>query len=474
MIDLFKRLLFALLLGSAAQLNAQKLWTLAECIDTALERNIQLKQTELQLNLADNLKDQRMAGLLPTVNASASYGWNFGLNIDPVTNLPSRDDRQTNSLNLTAQWTLFDGLQNFNSLSQSRIDYAAQLYQLEDVRNNTALNVASLYLQVLLNKEILSIADEQAKLSEIQTQRTSDLVEAGSAPKGNLYDAEAQWARDRQSAVSARNNLAISKLRLSQAMQRQSSTAIEVAEVPDISPETGIIALGPDRIFEAAIQNQPNIKNRELRLESAEKGVAVSRGAGWPTLSLVGQVGTNYSDQVREFDLINQPPSVIGQTESGENVFDFGSASIATGDVKPFGDQYRDNVNEFLGFNLQIPIFSGLQIRNGIRSAEISRTQAELELQNEQNTLRQTIQQAHADALAAYESFRAAEESVRAGQESFEYARVRFENGAINFFDFENARNRLFSSKAQLAQSRYDWIFRVKTLEFYLSGSLKP
>jgi len=474
MTDSFKRLLLALFFGCTAPLSAQKLWTLSECIDTALERNIQLKQTQLQLELADNLKDQRMAGLLPTVSGSASYGWNFGLNIDPVTNLPSRVDRQTNSLNLSAQWILFDGLQNFNNLSQSRIDHAAQLYQLEDVRNNTALNVASLYLQVLLNKEILSIAEEQEKLSEIQTKRSADLVEAGSAPKGSLYDAEAQWARDRQSSVTARNNLAIGKLRLSQAMQRTSSSPIDLAEVPDISPETGIIALGPDRIYEAALQNQPNIKNRELRVESAEKGLAVSRGSGWPTLSLVGQIGTNYSDQVTDFGLVPLPPSLIGQTESGENVYDLGSAALETGDVKPFWDQYRDNRNEFVGFNLQIPIFSGLQIRNGIRSAEVSRRQAELELSNERNTLRQTIQQAHADALAAYESFRAAEESVRAGQESFEYAQVRFENGAINFFDFENARNRLFSSKAQLAQARYDWIFRVKTLEFYLSGSLNP
>jgi len=455
-------------------LHGQKQWTLAECIDTALERNIQLKQSALQIELTENTQEQRVAGLFPTVNGSAGYGWNFGLNIDPVTNLASRDNRQTNNLSLNAQWTLFDGLQNVNSLAQSRIDHAAQLYQLEDVRNNTALNVASLYLQVLLNTEILRIAEEQEKLSEVQVRRTADLVETGSLPKGNLYDNEAQLARDHQSSVSAKNQLNISKLRLAQAMQMNRAQELEVAPVPDISPDAGIIALGPDRIYESALQNQPNIKSRELQLESADKGVSVSRGSGWPTLSLVGSIGTNYSNQVRSFSVIDQPPSLIGATESGENVFNFGSATFESGDVKPFWDQYQDNVNEFVGLNLQIPIFSGLQIRNGIRSAQISRTQAELNLTNERNTLRQTIQQAHADALAAYETFQATERSVEAGAESFEYARVRYENGVINFFEYENARNRLTSAKAQLAQARYDWIFRVKTLEFYLNGSLQP
>ncbi len=452
--------------------NAQKLWTLRECIDTALERNIQIQQSAIQLQVADNAKDAGMAAFFPTLNASAGYNWNFGLNIDPVTNVPSRDSRQTSNLGLQANWTLFDGLRNYNTLAQNRLDYASRIYQLEDVKNNTSLTVASQYLQILLNREIERIAQMQLELTEAQIKRMTDLVNVGTQPYGSLLDLQAQKARDIQSYTLAKNNLKVSRLQLAQSILIEDFKNFDVSGLDIPAPGAEILALDANQIYQAALQNQPSIKSSEFSLESAQKSTATAKGSAWPTISLFGSVQTNYSNQVRDLSLTPRDPELIGITGNGDQVFDFGGFNLNAGEIKDFSRQYNDNFNEFIGISINVPIWSGLQIRNAIRNAKLNEENANLQLTAARNTLQQTIERAYADAEAAYESYLAAEKSVAAAEESYKYAQVRYENGAINQFDYENALNALSRSKAQKEQSRYDYIFRVKTLEFYLNGNL--
>ncbi len=466
----------ALLLLFSVSLLAQNnsSWSLQACIDTALKNNVQIKQSTLQSQLAENSIDVGVARLFPTVNGSAGYNWSFGLNIDPVTNIPSRDQRQTNSLSVTAQWVLFDGNRNFNTLAQNRIDHAASLYRLEDMKNNTSLNVASQYIQILLNKEILKIAEEQLKTTDLQVKRMTDLVNAGSQPTGSLFDLQAQQARDNQSMIAAKNNLKVSKLQLSQTIQIPFQDDFDIIDYEGILPGGEVLTMGAENIYNSALENQPSISAAELDVQSAEKQVAMAKGGFYPSLSLFGSVGTNYSDQIRDLSLAPRDPSLIGITSTGDDVFDFGGVNFSQGDIKSLGEQYNDNLNQFVGFSLSIPIWSGMQLKNGVRSAKIGRENARLDLINNQNTLRQTIERAYADAAAAYETYAASESSVKASQESFNYAKVRYESGTINQFDYENARNSLTRAQAQLAQSRFDYIFRIKTLEFYLRGSIQP
>lgn len=472
----FRHLLLSsfLLILSYSTAAGQTLWTLRACIDTALENNIQIQQTEIQAQIADNAVDAGYGGLFPTVNASAGYNWNFGLNIDPVTNLASRDNRQTNSLALNAQWTLFNGMRNFNTLSQARLDRMARVYQVEDMKNNTSLTVASQYVQILLNKEILRIAEEQLRVTDLQVLRMQQLVDAGAQPQGSLYDIQAQQARDKQSLVSAQNNLAISQLQLAQTLQLQKTSGFDVMPYNLQDPDASLLSMTPEAIFEAALDNQPSVKASETAYESAVQSVKLAKGAAWPSLSLFASIATNYSNQVRDLEIGQRGPAPIGTTSSGDIVNDFGGLTVAQGDIKDFSSQYNDNINEFVGFSLSIPIWTGFQLRNGIRNARLNEEQSRLQLQDTRNQLRQTIERAYADAKAALETFASAKTSVKANEEAFKYASVRFENGAINQFDYENARNGLTQAQAQLAQARYDYVFRIKTLEFYLTGSIQP
>lgn len=448
-------------------------WTLDACVQYALDHNLQILQSENQVDIQENNADAAMANLWPNLNAGANYNFNFGLNIDPVTNQISQDTRQTNTLSLTTSWTLFDGTSNYKTLTQARLNKMAALYDLKAMRNDVALNVASQYLQALLNKELLQVAEDQKAVTERQVRRMELLVEAGSRPQGDLYDLQAQLARDEQSVVSARNNYTLAILTLAQTLQLDSAEGFEIAEPTGELPGTELIVMGPDAIYNASLEKQPQIKAAETRVESAEKGVGISAAQYYPSLSLQAGISTSYSDQIPNSvgsQVVTYP---IGQTAGGEQVFATGMFPVYDGSIKPFGDQYRDNLNEFIGFNLQIPIYNRLQVRNSVRNAKISLENSQLSLQNEKNTLRQTIQRAHADALASYENYRAAERSVSAAEESFKYATARYENGALNQFDYENSRNSLTQAKSQLLRNKYDFTFRVKVLEFYLSNPLE-
>lgn len=455
-------------------LFGQTMWNLKTCIDTALENNIQIQQTEIQAEISENSIDAGWGGLFPSVNASAGYNWNFGLNIDPVTNIASRADRQTNSLSLNASWTLFNGMQNFNNLAQARLDRMSRVYQVEDMKNNTSLTVASQYVQILLNKEILKIAEEQLRVTNLQVNRMQQLVDAGAQPKGSLYDIEAQKARDYQSLVTAQNNLAISKLVLAQTLQLKKTEGFDIMPYQVADPDASLLSMTPEAIYKAALDNQPSVKASELNYNSAMKSVEIAKGAAWPSLSLFASVATNYSDQVLNFTTGTRAPQPIGVTASGEVVNDFGGPTFASDGVKPFADQYSDNINEFIGLSLSVPIWTGFQLKNGIRNAKLNQEQSKLQLEDTKNQLRQTIERAYTDAKAALETFASSKSSVRANEEAFKYAEVRYENGAINQFDYENARNGLTSARAQLAQARYDYVFRIKSLEFYLTGSIQP
>lgn len=454
--------------------STEKIWSLEECVNYALENNIQVRSNALQVRINQNNLSTAKWNYAPGVSASSNAGYNFGLNIDPVTNEISESRRFTSSLNLQAQWVLIDGGRKWNSIAQNNHQYLASLYDLESVKNDVRLNVASAYLQVLLNREILGVAEEQLKISELQVKRTSQLVEAGSAPRGDLLQFEAQLARDEQNAVAARNSLLIGKIQLANLLQLTNPDEFQVADPELEVPEPVILTSSPSQIVDYAFENQPTISAARERIRSSEEGVDLSQGGFYPTLSLVGQVGTNYSDQILEatdFTVNNDPIAVTG---SGEPVFlPQGQLEPVDFRNKPFDDQFTDNINEYIGLNLSVPIFNRMQVKNSVQNSQIQYQVSQLQLEQEKNALRQTIYQAHADAKASYNSYLAAQKAVNASQESFNYAEERFGVGAINQFDYENAKNSLAVAKSEMLRAKYDYIFKVKVLEFYLTNEVK-
>lgn len=467
-----------LLLGviGFSSLNAQntlpEIWSLKDCVTYALEQNLSIETARLRSEIAANNLQTARLDYLPDLRLGNSLFWNFGLNIDPVTNQISRQSRQTANFQLSSNWVLYNGGAKYNAIAQRNHDLKAAQYDFEAARNDISLLVASSYLQILLNKEIAAVAREQVRITGLQVNRTSKLVKAGTLPEGELLQLEAQLARDQQNLISTENAITISRLQLANILQLEDPESFDIGS-PDLGlPNAEVLDRPAANVYEVAMDKQPAIRAAEMRVLSGQEGVDLAFSGYLPTLSVIGQIGTNYSDQIPNVTGSNPtviPFGYVGST--GEPVFIQQEVPVTDG-VKPFDSQVSDNLNQLVGLSLQIPIFSRRAVSNNLQNARINADINKLNLEQAKNDLKQTIYQAHADAKAAKLQFEAATKSVTASQKAFDYARQRFEVGALNQVDFEAAKNNLAAAQSQFAQAKYDFIFRIKVLEFYLTNNV--
>lgn len=447
-------------------------WSLQDCIEHAFEHNITVEQARLRTEIAQNNLQTAQYDYLPNLNLGNNLFWNFGLNIDPVTNQISRQSRQTVNFQLSSNWVLYNGGAKYNTIAQRNHDLKAAQYDYEAARNDIGLLVASSYLQILLNKEIAAVAREQLRITDLQLKRTKKLVDAGTLAEGELLQLEAQLARDQQNRIAAENAVNITRLQLANLLQLEDPSTFDVGSPQLTLPDGAVLERPASNVYQVAVERQPSIRAAEMRVLSGEEAIDVAYSGYLPSLSLIGQVGTNYSDQIPNItgtEDITVPFGFVGTT----NDLVYVQQSVPTTDgVKPFGGQVSDNLNEVVGFTLNVPIFNRRSVANNLQNARISADINRLNLDQVKNDLRQTIFQAHNDANAARLQFEAANKSVEANKKAFDYARQRFEVGALNQIDFESAKNNLAASQSQYAQAKYDYIFKIQVLEFYLTNQV--
>lgn len=445
----------------------QEKWTLQQCIEQALKNNIQVKQADLSTKQAAINLNQGKANLLPNLNGQFQNFYNVGRTIDRFTNQFANATVQSMNLFVGSQLTLFNGLQNYNTIKQGELNLGASKSDAEQTRNDISLNVANAYLQVLLAKELVNVAEKQLSLTNMQVARTKVLVEAGALPKGNLLQAEAQVAAEELTVVNAKNTLDIARLTLAQLLEINDSRSFDIVspEVPE--PSSTMLSSDPGLIYSKAVAAQPFIKSAEWRLKSAEKGLKISKGAGLPSLQLSGSIGTGYSGLSQRI-IGNTAPSLvpIGVTENGIPVY--ASVSQPITELTPLGQQFSDNVNKSYGITLSIPIFNNLQIHNQNELAKIRIQQADLSLQQSKRQLQKSVEQAYTDAVAALKRFDATKKNVSALAENFSYAQQRYDAGVMNAFEYNDNKTRLTRAESDLLQAKYEFTFRLKVLDFYL------
>lgn len=460
-------LFFSISFLSIAQEGSTKVWTLEECIQYALENNIQIQQSELTQQMAEQDVIASKYNLLPNLNGFASNIYNYGQTIDPFTNQFATERVRSNSFSLSSQLTLFDGFRNINTIKRNQASLESSKYDLEQMKNDISLNIANQYLQILFNQELLKNANNQLQITSIQIDRVRKQVEAGALPNGSLMDIEAQYASEELQKVNAQNQLRLSRINLAQLLRLENADDFEVL-TPATDQLTEVVDLTtPGALYQTALDIMPEIKSAEYNYYSAEKSKALARGAYYPTLSMTGSVGSGYSGANQIVD----GTEFLGFTPNGD-VTAGGDAVLSPSFQpnlvdKPFGDQLDDNFNRSFGFRLNIPIFNGLSARTNVQKAKLSMQSANLNLENAKLLLRQNIESAHADAVAALNRYNAAKKSVEALELSFSYTQERFDVGMINSFDFNNEKNRLNNANSELLQAKYDYIFRMKVLDFY-------
>lgn len=441
-------ILLSVFLTSATSMksSSQEIWSLERCITYALENNIIIKQQELSTMVSENALAQSKLSRLPSLNANSQLSFNYGRVLDFRTNTYMDRNTQAFSYNSTTQLPLFSGFQITNTIKRNNLDLMASLADLERLKNDVSLNIASAYLQILFSKELLSIAEGQLEITRQQTDRTRRLVDAGSLPQGNLLEIQAQGASENLRVVNARNNLTIAYLTLSQLLELPTAGDFEI-EVPDFDH---IPVQSPDymvtSVYEAALETQPQIQSYEYLLSSSEMGLSIAKGRRYPQLFLSGSYGSGYQRVSTESDLPFENP--------------------------PFEDQIRNNQRTTLAFGLSIPIFNAGQVNIAVSNARIGVLNSEYALQRTKNQLYQEIQQAYADVVAAHENFIATEVALESIEESFRHMSQRFEVGMVTTVEFNQALNQLTITQSELLRAKYEYLFKTNVLEFYMGNEI--
>ncbi len=461
-----------LLLLFSGKISAQKLWTLEECINHAMKNNLQIQQSENNLKISDQNLLQNRAATLPTLNGTGAYNYNVGRTIDPFTNQYTNSKILSNNFSLNSTLVLFNGLQIRNTIQQSRYDFLAANYQLETLKNDISLNIAAAYLDILFNKELAANAANQLSLTKEQLQRTQRLVDAGSLSQTALFDIKSEIALEEAQLVRDQNNLKLSYLNLAQYLDLPSTEPFEIVSPGSLLISTDSNAVSnTDEIVKTAMENQPQIKNYEYRRLSSIEALHVARGRLSPRLTFNATLSTLYSSSSKRITGQQTNITNIGYTQSLEPVYS--PITQYMYENKPYRNQLGDNLNRFVGFTLSVPILNGLQVRTAISRAKLTRDNADLDLKISKLTLEKTIRKADADALAAQSNYNASANSVKASEEALRNSERRLDVGLINTFEYNQSKTRLITAQSDLLRAKYDYIFKIKILDFYKGIPLK-
>ncbi|MPQ45440.1 TolC family protein [Marinifilum sp. N1E240] len=436
-------------------LTAQEKWNLEKCINYAKEHNIDLQLRKLDAEVQTNNTKQSKFNLLPNLNGSTGYNFNYGRSLAPDNTYISQNSK-TGSLNLSSSVTLFEGFQKYNTIKRNELDLKASLQDVEKAKEDLALNITSSYLNILFNKELLQVAQEKLKVTKLQIKRTEVLVEAGTLPKGTLMEQTAQAAREELEVVNTSNSLDLALLDLVQLLDLENPAVfdIETPELPVLNATRSMV--DPESVFINALEFRPEMKAAKFRLQSSEKGLIIAKGQRAPSLSMSGYWGSSYSDRQSETDGFDE----------------FGQPNIIRHEMK-LRDQLKLFERKSFGFNLNIPIFNGGTVNRNISNAKININRYKLNMENSKNILRKEIQQAHANARAAMNKYFSSETAVSSTEEAFRYTEEKFNLGLVNSVDYNQEKNNLFEAKSNLLQAKYDYIFRTKILDFYNGIEIK-
>ena len=436
------RMIIAAALALAVSAGAQaqeRVWTLPQCIDYALENNLSIKQNdisveqkEISLNTAENSR-------LPGVSGSAGQNFSFGRGLT-ADNTYANTNTTNTSFSVGADVPVFNGFRLKHNIELSKLDLAAATADLEKARDDIRVAVAQAYVQILYNMEILDVARSQVEIDSLQVVRLAEMASNGKASRAEVSAQEASLAQSRLSATQASNNLSLAILDLTQLLELPSPEGFRIARPSVEGLETAIL-MDPEAIYAEAVQVKPSIKAEEIRLDYASKNIDLARSSYLPSVSLSGGLGTNY------------------YTSSG-----FPAAG--------FGSQLKNNFSQYVGLNLNIPIFSRFSTRNQVRGAKLSFDSQEIMLENTKKSLYKEIQQAYYNAVGSQAKYRSSVVAATSAADAFELAQARYENGKSGITEFNEAKARYMSAESDLVQARYEYLYQSKILDFYRGRAL--
>lgn len=426
--------------AAVSTVGAQDAWTLRQCIDYAVENNIALQQQALSVESAEIDLNTSRNSRLPNLNAGVGQNFSFGRMASDIDNSYVNTQASSTSVSLSTSIPVFQGFRISHEIKQDQLNLQAAAEGLKKAQENLELQVAGYFLDVLFKKEILYVYTEQLAFSEKQLAQTEELVRTGKVAESQLFDMRSQAAANEVNLIGARNELDLSLLNLSQALNLPWSPGFDIAapDMDNVVADNISSIQSPDRVYQTALDVKPHVREAEFRLRSSERQVKIAQSGRWPSLSLGASIGDSYY-------------YMFGQDLPQQS----------------FADQIRNKHSESVGLNLSIPIFNRLQTRNTIRQARLSTTDYSLRLESVKQELYKEIQQAYQGAVAAQAKFSATQKAMQAAEESFRAVQLRYEYGKATVYEYNELQTKLVSSTSDQLQAKYDFLFRAKILDFY-------
>lgn len=425
---------------------SQKKWSLEECVNYAVENNLQVIQNQYSKKSQDNSLQIAKREYLPSVSGNINNNATFGQGRDIFGN-SNRNDNFSNSANVGADILVFNNGRLEKNIRKTEYDVQASQFDLERVKNDISLQIAQQYLSVLLNREITKISESALENADKLYKRAKITTEVGTTPKTVLAEAEAALAREKQNVKTAEINTSRSLFSLAMLLQLSDYKNFDIQDVP-LNSVLDAPLYSAENIVNQAYENQPQIKAAETRIKSAEAQTEITKTAFWPTVTANAGIGTSYFNSL---------------------VTNYAGVDINGNPIKESGffKQYKDNFGQQLGLSANIPIFNKGITRLNVEQSKINEEIAKTTLQQQKQEVLQNVQKAQFDAESNYEAYLAAMEAEKSSSLALDFAEKSYEAGRTTIYDLNVARNNYANAQGSVAQAKYNYLFSMKLLNFY-------
>lgn len=465
-------LIILIVLQHCAAFGQEQVYTLQDCLELAYEHNPELKAEVLQSKTAEVNQQRNWEEVLPGVNASYNIGYTDGRSIDPFTNDYINQSLTFSNASLGLNMTVFNGFRLMHQLRQGKSAVRAAEMEVEEARQNLGLRVTLAYLQVLNARAEIGLARTRAETTTGQVDRLAVLFREEVGNPADYTDMQGQLANDKVAIVTAENNYREAVIALYRLIGAEPGDAVVFAELEPGSQEEPY-GYSAEEVYREALDNLAVFKARELRTASAESGVRAARAGYVPELSVFGSLNTNYSSAAQTFE---QTGTEVNPTNAfvelnGAQLPVYATDGVFQGNEISYSDQFNNNFNSMVGLSLNIPVFNGFRNRNNVRDRKIALQESQIEESNTRFQFKQAIEQAHINMITAYDRYRVLQQQVEVYEESFRINEIRFNNGVSNIVEYITAKNNLDASRLNLTNARYEYVLRVKVLEFYRGQS---
>lgn len=447
--------------------------TLQQCVETAIGNNLLVRQSEYQAQSDKVNYKQAKGSQLPFISGNVNHGINQGRSIDPFTNTYANQQINFANYSINTSITLWNGSSLQNSIKQSELTAKASEMDWQQTKDNITINVILAYLQVLSAQEQLNVAKNQVEVTKTQVARLETLYASGAIAPAMLYDLKGQLSGDQLTVINVKNTLETARINLAQLMNVPYNATVQLENL-GASSNPVLYDGTADNIYQTAEQQLAFIKAAEYRKQSAQKRYLAAKAQLLPTLSFNGGFGTNYSSVATRQELLSTADVATSQyvNVSGSKLPVFAPQSNYQSHKITYGDQWTNNLNSSLSIGLQIPILNGLRARSNVSQAKIAEKRTSFEAQSVKTQLRQAVDQAYVNMNAAFERYLALKNQVEDFTVSFKAAEVRFINGVNTSVEYMIAKNNVDRSNANFVAAKYDYLLRVKVLDFYQGKAL--